>query len=196
MEEKEMTLVPVTPKKKRTRRTPAEMKAAELNAAPKLEAIKATVVVEPAPVYIDPIEARKREIKEKWMAERAYKAQMVTGRFLFNECPGGELKFPYREFPKDELKHYTLKHDNIYTLPLGVAQHLNDRCSYPEYQHNLDGGKAVDAASMYITTKIHRTNFIPLDFTLDVGNHSGKSVAQVSYSNPMNNGQMLDSMGR
>jgi len=124
---------------------------------------------------------------------------MVTGRFLFNECPGGELKFPYREFPGDELKHYTLRHDNVYTIPLGVAMHLNDRCSYPEYQHNMDGGKAVDVQSMYIMTQIHRTNFIPLVWSGSSSAHNygtPSSITQVSLVNPINNSLMLESMGR
>ncbi|CAM5999025.1 unnamed protein product [Sphagnum balticum] len=101
---------------------------------------------------------------------------MVTGKFLFNECPGGELVFHYREFPGDANVKYTMRHDTVYTIPLGVAMHLNDRCAYPEYSHNLDGGKAIagvtvegSTQNMYIQSKIHRTNFIPLDFTLDAG---------------------------
>lgn len=148
------------------------------------------------PVYIDPKEAFKREAKAKWMRERDHKAQKVTGKFLFNECPGGELVFHYKEFPGDPNVKYVMRHDSIHTIPLGVAMHLNDRCAYPEYAHNLDAGKAVNADAMYIQSKVHRTNFIPLDFTLDAGNYSGKSIAQVTYNNPLSTTQVLDSMGR
>lgn len=173
--------IPAVPKKRRSRRK-----------------------VEPTPIEVTAMPAisaesrRKQDLKEKWMKERAYKAQMVTGKFLFNECPGGELKFAYREFPGDQLITYTMKHDTIHTIPLGVAQHLNDRCSYPEYHHNLDGGKAVNAQEMYITTKVHRTSFIPLTFSsteLDTG-YMANSIHKVSFTNPMSNGQLLDSMGR
>lgn len=155
------------------------------------------------PTFIDPREAKKRAAKEKWMKEREYKAKMVTGKFLFNECPGGELIFHYREFPGDANVKYVMRHDSIHTIPLGVAMHLNDRCAYPEYAHNLDGGKAISgvtvelsAQNMFIQSKVHRTNFIPLDFTLDAGNWSGKSIVQVTYENPLSNTHMLDSMGR
>lgn len=137
-----------------------------------------------APAYIDPVEARRRELRAKIERERIYKSQPVTGKFLFNECPGGELKFPYREFPGDELKHYAMRHDQVYTIPLGVALHLNDRCLYYEYQHNLDNGKAIDIANMYIQSAVHRTSFIPLNFTQDVGNFTGKSIHQVTSHNP------------
>lgn len=139
---------------------------------------------ESAPVYIDPREAKRRETAEKVAKERAYKSQPVTGKFLFNECPGGLLEFPYREFPGDELVHYKLRHDNVYTIPLGVAMHLNDRCSYFEYQHNMDNGKAIDIRNMYIQSKVHRTSFIPLNFTQDVGNFTGQSIHQVMSHNP------------
>lgn len=163
-----------------------------------------TMVVEPVTpvetksfdIYVDPKEARKRAAKEKWMKEREHKSKMVTGKFLFNECPGGELIFHYREFPGDANVKYVMRHDSIHTIPLGVAMHLNDRCAYPEYSHNLDAGKAINAEAMFIQSKVHRTNFIPLDFTLDAGNWSGKSIAQVTHNNPLGTNQILDSMGR
>ncbi len=160
-----------------------------------LEPIK-TIEVSEVPTFINPEEIRRSELKAKIAAERARKSKLVTGKFLFNECPGGELKFCYREFPGDQLTHYVMRHDSIHTIPLGVAQHLNDRCSYNEYFHNLDNGKAVDAKQMYITSKVHRTSFIPLDFTADVGNHTGRSPVQVTNYNPLDSRYNLDAMGR
>lgn len=159
---------------------------------PTLEAAVETVI----PTFIDPKEARKRDLKDKINREREEKAQMVTGKFLFNECPGGELKFCYREYPGDQLVHYTMKHDNIYTIPLGVARHLNDRCAYYEYQHNIDGGKTVDAKNMYIQSKVHRTSFIPLNFTTQAGNYSGNSIAKVTFTDPLKGDHLFDAMGR
>lgn len=138
-------------------------------------------------IHVDPKEQAKRELKEKINKEREYKSRKVTGKFLFNECPGGELKFAYREFPGDQLTHYAMKHDTIHTIPLGVAQHLNDRCAYAEYAHNLDQGKAVNAEEMYIQSKVHRTSFIPLDFTADAGNFGGQSLVEVKYGKPTDN---------
>ena len=142
-------------------------------------------VITEMPVFIDPVEAKKRDLKEKIIKDRTHKAQNVTGKFLFNECPGGELIFYFREFPGDQIVKYSMKHDTIHTIPLGVAQHLNDRCAYPEFSHNLDNGKSINGENMYVQSKVHRTNFIPLDFTLNVGNTSGKSIAQVTYQNPV-----------
>ncbi len=140
-----------------------------------LEPIKAVVALP------DP----KAELRAKIARQRAEMSVPVTGKFLFNECPGGRLQFVFREFPGDQLVKYDMYHDQIYTVPLGVAVHLNDRCSYPEYQHNMDNGKAINAENMYIKTAIHRTNFIPLNFTLNSGYKPHGDIAQVTYTNPM-----------
>jgi hypothetical protein len=179
------------------------METITLQAQTPAKEIKKTRVRKPAvkqapgmPQSFDPREAQRRAAKEKWMKEREHKSKMVTGKFLFNECPGGEIVFNFREFPGDKRVTYKMKHDTIHTIPLGVAMHLNDRCAYAEFQHNLDAGKSVNADSMYIQSKVHRTNFIPLDWSLDVGNFSGKSIEQVTYNNPLDNRYNLDSTGR
>lgn len=176
----------VAPVRKKSGPKPkAKVEAAPVS-APVVEAIA-------LPVVLTYEEQRRKDLKEKIARERAYKAKMVTGKFLFNECPGGELKFSYREFPGDPKVDYVMKHDTVHTIPLGVAQHLNDRCSYPEYQHNLDGGKAVNVDSMYIMSKVHRTSFIPMDFSLGAG---PSNIVQVSMGNPLDNRYNLDATGR
>lgn len=160
------------------------------------KAPKSTAATHEIPAYVNPREARIKAAKDKWEKEKAHKSKMVTGKFLFNECPGGELRFVYREFPGEPRITYVMKHDTIHTIPLGVAMHLNDRCAYDEFQHNLDNGKLVDAKNMYIQSKVHRTNFIPLDWSVDVGNSSGKSIAQVTMANPLDSRYNLDAEGR
>ena len=132
------------------------------------------------PEYIDPVAARKAELKAIIARERAYKAQMVTGKFLFNECPGGLLEFSYLEFPGDKKVDYKMRHDTIHTIPLGVAMHLNDRVAYNEYSHNPDSRKTVEDKNLYIKSKVHRTSFIPLDFTMNAG-YGAQGIVQASY---------------
>lgn len=158
--------------------------------------VKSTAMTHEMPAYVNINEAKKKEARERWEADRAHKSKMVTGKFLFNECPGGELRFVYREFPGDPRKTYVMRHDTIQTIPLGVAMHLNDRCSYNEFQHNLESGKLIDGEQMYVQSKVHRTNFIPLDWSHDVGNTTGKSIAQVTYGNPLDSRYNLDAEGR
>lgn len=150
---------------------------------PELTPLQTTSVPFTAPAPIDPERQRRAEIKAKWMKEKEADEQMVTGKFLFNECPGGELVFYFKKYPGDKREKYTMKHDSIHTIKLGVAKHLNDNCSYPEYQHNMDNGKSVDVQNMYIMSKVHRTSFIPLWATGHVGQ---SNIAQVTYANPQN----------
>jgi hypothetical protein len=190
--------VNATPTKKRSPRAKKSAPSvAEVVPAP-VAAVQA--VPKDIPVYISPREQWRRDTAAKVAKERAYKSQLVTGKFIFNECPGGELKFPYLEYPGDQKVNYTFKHDGIYTIPLGVAMHLNDNCSYPEYHHNMDQGKSVNAAAIYITTKVHRTSFIPLSFTATpgVGDFSAQTPVRVTAVDPRDNRYQLnmDAMGR
>jgi hypothetical protein len=158
--------------------------------------ITASEIVPSLGKSLDTTKSLKNDNEKKWKAERERKSKMVTGKFLFNECPNGELNFFYREFPQQPITTYTFRHDQIYTIPLGVAIHLNDRCSYDEYQYNLDNGKLIDAKNMYIKSKVHRTNFIPLDWSVDAGNSDGKSVVEATFTNPLDSTYNLDASGR
>lgn len=160
----------------------------------KVEAVQAAPIEMPKVLTAE--EQRRKDLRDRILREKAHKAKLVTGKFLFNECPGGLLEFSFREFPGDQLVKYSMRHDTIHTVPLGVAQHLNKRCAYPEYQHNMDNGKSVDAKALYIQSKVHRTSFIPLDFTEDTDYNNGNSIAQVTYTNPNANKFSLDSLGR
>jgi len=85
----------------------------------------------------------------------------VKGKFRFHESPGGTLKFPFKAYKKDEIKIYELTDGNIYTLPLGVARHLNKNCWYPvnKYSVNEDG-----TAQSIVGQKVQRCSFESLEF--------------------------------
>src|SRR5882672_4297691 len=59
----------------------------------------------------------KAEMKAKIARQRAENSKMVTGKFLFNECPGGRLIFYFREFPGDQLMKYDMIHGSTHTIP-------------------------------------------------------------------------------
>jgi len=164
----------------RAKRARAKEKQIAATVTLPIEPIKEIVV---AP-YISPEEQAKRDLAEKNKRDFVRLRKMVVGKFLFNECPGGELKFPFRGVGK-QIEKFTMKHDTVHTVPLEVAIHLNENTVYKEYHHNLDNGKAVDAKNMYITSKIHRTSFIPLDYTTDAG-YNPNPIAQVTYTDPTN----------
>lgn len=75
--------------------------------------------------------------KKSWELERQRDRKMVRGKFIFHEIPGGELTFNFYQYKGDPIEKYTLKDGEIYTLPLGVAKHLN-KIGTPVHEHAQD----------------------------------------------------------
>jgi len=87
----------------------------------------------------------------------------VKGKFLCFEPRGGSVTFPFRKYKWDDIKQYTLQDGETYTIPLGVARHLNgidilakeqngniNSCSYPTHQHEQDSaGKTSITVAKY-----------------------------------------------
>lgn len=85
----------------------------------------------------------------------------VKGKFIFHEVPGGSMAFVFKAYKGDKVEHYDLRDGEIYTLPLGVAKHLNKNCWYPIHTHALDEhGKP----SIKIGQKVRRCSFQSLEF--------------------------------
>ncbi len=91
-------------------------------------------------------------------------AELVRGKFRFLEVPNGIMRFNFKEFLGDKNVQYELEDGKIYTLPRGVAKHLNKHCWYPvhEYATDEDGNRL-----QKIGTKIHRCVFESLEFVED-----------------------------
>jgi hypothetical protein len=100
--------------------------------------------------------------------------EKVRGIFHFHECPGGILEFCFRKWKGDEIESYSLQDGQIYTLPLGVAHHLNNNIRYPQYSYlnSEEGilmGHGVNTSSrkgttMKVTSWTRRCTFQSLDF--------------------------------
>lgn len=76
--------------------------------------------------------------------QREKDKQLVKGIFNFLEVPGGEMKFVYSKYKGEQPKKYKLKDGEVYSLPLGVAKHLNKNCWYPVHSHAVDAeGKPI-----------------------------------------------------
>lgn len=85
----------------------------------------------------------------------------VKGIFRFYEVPGGGMSFSYKAYKGDPVAKYTLVDGEVYTLPLGVAKHLNKNGWYPIHQHQLDEtGKPI----MVLHKKKRRFGFQSLEF--------------------------------
>jgi hypothetical protein len=88
-------------------------------------------------------------------------SQIVKGIFRFYECPGAMLSFVYRAYKEDDVERYDLQDGQVYSIPLGVARHLNKSGRYPihAYKVNEDG-----TTSQHIGKKVARYGFQSLEF--------------------------------
>lgn len=118
--------------------------------------------------------APKKE-KQNLKYKRDKHREKVRGIFKFFEVPGGEMSFTVREFKEDPIESYTMVDGEVYTIPLGVAKHLNTNCWYPAYEflpgenvqgvsHNVRG---FAGHVQKVTKKVHRCAFNSLEF-LDI----------------------------
>lgn len=108
---------------------------------------------------------KKKETKSEKPKSLKYQRdkdrEMVRGIFRYHECPGGQMRFSYRAYKEDPVEDFTLTDGEIYSIPLGVAKHLNKNLWYPEYDYMKDEGmKNVQK----ITKKVRRCSFQSLEF--------------------------------
>ncbi len=87
--------------------------------------------------------------------------QLVRGKFIFHEVPGGMMSFSFVKWHGDALQTYHLTDGEIYTLPLAVAKHLNKECKYPIHSYSMDENKK---PQMKINQWIRRCSFQSLEF--------------------------------
>ena len=104
-------------------------------------------------------ETAKKKPSLKYQRDRD--REKVKGIFKFYECPGAQLSFVYKAYKEDNVEKYTLIDGSMYSLPLGVAKHLNKNGSYPVHEYLKDDTGKV---SMLIGRKIRRFGFQSLEF--------------------------------
>jgi len=93
--------------------------------------------------------------------QRQKDRQPVKGIFRFYEVPGGSMSFNYKKYHGDPVERYDMVDGEVYTIPLGVAKHLNNNGSYPVHKHAQDESGKV---SMRIGQKVNRFGFQSLEF--------------------------------
>lgn len=104
--------------------------------------------------------------------------QMVRGVFKYYEVPGGFLEFVYKKYKWDRLEKYSFKDNEIYTIPLGVAKHINTNIKYLVHEYQTDSnGKSIAV----VGKKVSRAGFQSLEFHDYSDMNSAKEVL-VSYS--------------
>jgi hypothetical protein len=97
-------------------------------------------------------------------AQKERDAKPVTGKFKYPEKPGDTLTFPYRKYPKEPIKIWKFTDGQVYTIPKGIANHLQKEGKYIVHEHCLD---ANGMPSMRIGHVVDRFNFEIISFTED-----------------------------
>lgn len=87
--------------------------------------------------------------------------EKVKGIFRFYESPGHTLNFSIRLYKEDPVEKFSLVDGMVYTIPLGVARHLNKNGWYPIHQYMTDENGAKVAK---IGQKVRRFRFESLEF--------------------------------
>lgn len=123
---------------------------------------------------------KESPVKKNHKWQRDKDREMVKGIFRFYEVPGGELSFVYKAWKEDQVETYKLRDGHHYTLPLGVAKHLNKNIWYPIHAYLQDeDGKP----SMRINQRVRRVGFQSLEF-IDIEDLSpnGSELITVEYT--------------
>ena len=115
--------------------------------------------------------------EEKWAYQKARDAEKVKGVFKFYEVPGGLMEFVYKKYKFQKPERYSMIDGQVYTIPLGVAKHLNNDCWYPTHAYAMDSeGKHTQR----ISQKVKRCGFQSLEFMdIEDFDRGGKQIIQV-----------------
>lgn len=108
---------------------------------------------------------QKKDIKDTKKKNLKYyrdkDREEVKGIFRFYEVPGGSMSFSYRAYKEDQVERFDFVDGHVYTIPLGVAKHLNKNGWYPVHKNHMDdSGKY----SQLVGKKVRRFGFQSLEF--------------------------------
>lgn len=134
----------------------------------------------------------KIEFAKKIEKMRERDAELVTGIFNNKENPRGSVMFNFKIYPGEDFSDYHLLDGERYTIPRGVARHLNNSCFYKEYRHmqgefgeqgirvGANNGLLKTNDTMQIATKVHRYEFRSLEFMDDDLEMNATNLAEVT----------------
>jgi hypothetical protein len=108
---------------------------------------------------------------------KAKDKELVKGVFKFYEVPGGSMDFIYRKYKGQKPERYSMIDGKVYTIPLGVAKHLNNDCWYPVHAYAMDEN---GSRSQKISQKVKRCGFQSLEFMdIEDFDRGGKQIIQI-----------------
>lgn len=127
---------------------------------------------------VDKSKSTKEDIARDLLLQRDRDRQMVKGVFKYYEVPGGVVEFSFKKYKQDPIENFVLHDGQVYTIPLGVAKHLNSNTWYPIHTFTRDeSGSPLQS----IGQKIRRMAFQSLEFmdVEDFGNTAEKQIITV-----------------
>ena len=90
---------------------------------------------------------KAEELREKMRDEDS---KPVTGIFKNIEVPGGDLEFTYRKYKEDPYRSYRFEDGKEYTVPLGVAKHINQMTKVKRHSYLVNQeGKKISGVGSY-----------------------------------------------
>jgi len=145
-----------------------------------------------------PRKISKDELARQIKKMRDRDEEIVTGVFKNLENPAnaggcGSVSMGFKKY-QGEYKFYEFVDGERYSIPRGLAHHLNNDCYYREYQHlsgergeqgirnaiNPDG--RMHANSMQASRKVHRFAFHSLEFMDDDPGMNPIDLVEVTVS--------------
>jgi hypothetical protein len=99
------------------------------------------------------------KVYDMWKEE----SKIVKGIFRCRDPEGGTITFNFLKYKWDKTQKYTMSDGEVYEIPLAVARHLNNNCSYAVHSHILgaDGNPSLDKNKVK-----SRMNFEGLEFSV------------------------------
>ena len=136
------------------------------------------------------------ELEKQLKRQRDRDNELVTGIFKNLENPAtnggrGSVVFSYKYYRGQPNEVYELMDGERYTLPRGVARHLNNNCYYKEYtlqdQSGIRGainpdGRLQSKNALQIAKKVHRYAFHSLEYMDDDVDMYPSSLVEVTFS--------------
>lgn len=127
---------------------------------------------------LTPKEQPKKASPGSLRYQRDKDRETVRGMFKNYEIPGGDASFCLRLHKGDQTKKYTMVDGQVYTIPLGVAFHLNQNCWYPVHKHvSTENGGHV----MKVGQKVQRYGFQSLEFMDIDGLDESKKIVTIEH---------------
>jgi len=123
-------------------------------------------------VALNPVPATKGSLQYQRDKDR----EKVRGIFRFHEVPGGTLSFCFKKYKGDPVERFDMVDGMTYSIPLGVAKHLNTNVCYPVHAYTLGEG---GTHAVNVGKKVRRCSFQSLEFVDMDDLPMGKSIEEV-----------------